>query len=58
MEVVSFCEPPIEIAVGKWHIPFTSFHILPSHYAEKTQTDAQSVCFLYLRIEFEDKNGD
>jgi hypothetical protein len=58
MEDVSFSEPTIEIAVGKWHIPFTSFHVLPSHSAEKTQTDAQFVCFLYLRIEFEVENGD
>jgi hypothetical protein len=48
MEDVSFSEPRIEIAVGKWHIPFKSFHVLPSHYVEKTQTDAQSVCFLYF----------
>jgi hypothetical protein len=59
MEDVSISEPPIEIAVGKWHIPFMSFHVLPSTLCrEKTQTDARSVCFLYLRIEFEDENGD
>jgi hypothetical protein len=33
MEDVSFSEPPIEIAVGKWHIPFISFNVLPSQYA-------------------------